>query len=205
MEQSRNGSRCDHSAEEPAVEGHLGSFGDTGKSKAGHGDGKVVTPGAGETAGQETGEFNCSANFAEEQNGEAETETAAEVHNKGAERVVDRFGSFGVTDQEERAQTGDFPEEVHPDQVIGGDNAEHCREENKHNEEEETSSVGFVFIVMLEVFHVAQRVDCDETPDDSDNQCHDYGKTVDIQIVTDFNAVARGQFKPKNQRRLNHC
>jgi hypothetical protein len=66
-------------------------------------------------------------------------------------------GLFGlrVSDQEERAERGDFPEQAEPKQIVGEDQAEHrTHEDEKNGEENGRRSDDFGVGMLVIIAHV---------------------------------------------------
>ena len=59
-------------------------------------------------------------------------------------------------------------------------------------------------MVMLEVFHVSQRVYTNQSTDDSNNEYHDHREAVYVHVADYFNVMSLSKFKPYQKRSLNN-
>ena len=135
--------------------------------------------------------------------GQRESQPAGQVHHQRPQRVALRLLGLRVTDQQERAERGDFPEQEQPHQVVGENEAEHRAHEDEQQREEKRTPVRNVAMGHLVVFaHVAQRIKADAAAHHAVDQGHDDGELVHEQILRHLQMRAGGQFKPDHQPRL---
>ena len=148
-------------------------------------------------------QFDAAGLPVQPHNGHREGESAGQVHHQRPQRVVLRLIGLRVTNQQERAERGDFPEEVQPHQVVGENEAEHRAHEDEQQREEKRTPVRNVAMRDLVVLpHVAQRVKANAAAHQAVDQGHDHGELVHEQILRHLQMLALRQLEPNHQTRL---
>ena len=117
-------------------------------------------------------ELKASAQLRHKSNGHSESQAAQQVHPQGAETVIYRLFRTGISNHKEGNHTGNLPEEINPDQILGQNQTEHSRQEQKQHGEEKRLSVLHLRVVFMISFHVSHCINTDKSSDKCNDNAH---------------------------------
>ena len=214
MEQCTRGGWRDHGAKQPGVERHLRRLRETRERQATERDGDEL--GVRSALDDEA----LERERAEVEHGQVkrheERDAADEVHDNLAEGVADGFFGARVGDEQERAGRRDLPPCEHPRHIVREHDDEHRREEQEHEREErrtavlalqfaQTVSFAVLVDVLLEVHHVAKRINADPAADDADDQRHDDRQRIDVEARHDMRVMGEAELEDHVACDLYRC
>ena len=202
MKQCAGGSGCDHSAQKPGMERHLGRLRQTGKRQADCGNCHQI--GVRNAKRQERIERQRVEIHYREVHANQEGNATQQVHDDLAERIADCLFGLGETDKQEGANRGYFPTGEHPQHIVGAYDKEHRRKEDEHQREEvRTAVLCSLGLVMLEVFHITQGVYADARANDANDQRHKDNQRINNKTCGYLDSVSHAQFKSKRADNLD--
>ena len=188
MDQCADGRGAFHGVREPDVKRKLRGFaaGAGEEKQAGDGEGAEDAPGfVGPRCGfrEELREVQCAESFEEQKHAEHEAEVADAVDDECFFAGV-RCGFFQKikADEQIAGEADAFPSDEE-ENVIGGE------DEDEHEEHEEVE-VGKEAVVAAFVRHVAGGIDVNEEADAGDDENHDHGQLVHLEVEARAEKIA---------------
>ena len=200
--QKRTGRRRrDHSAQQPGVERHLRRFGHARKAQARK---REYHERRRERADDDEVEEIDGVEFEHHEEERSQKGDAADhVHDDLTERIRDRFLSAGVADEEEGANCGDLPTGIEPDEIVAEDDRIHRCKEDEHEREEARTTIRFMLMFGLEVFHVANGVDANACAHKADDERHDERERINIKTAGAYDIVRASELEDERADKLD--
>ena len=130
-------------------------------------------------------------------------QAAQQVHPQGLKGILHGLIRLIVANQQEGTDTGDFPEEINPDQIAGENQPHHGSQEQKQHTEEKVSSVLVIQMVSVVILHISNCVHTDQTAYYTDDQTHGNGQLVRKNMIAGYLRPA-GKLQPGHQPRLRN-
>ena len=173
VDQGRDGRRAFHRVGEPNLERKLGGFTDSAAEEEER-DQRAEDQAVFRGKGVEFGQVDRVVGPVAHHDPEEKTEVADAVGDEGFFRGCGGRGFFvPVVDEQIGAETDQLPKNEHHEKIVGENDAEHRKHENRKTAE----VAGFGRVVV----HVAEREDMHTDADDTDDAEHEGGEVVELE------------------------
>ena len=130
-------------------------------------------------------------------------DAADHVHDDLTERVRDRFLSAGVANEKEGTNRSDLPTSIEPDEIVAEDDRIHRCKEDEHEREETRTTIRFMLMFGLKVFHVANGVDADACAHKADDERHDERERINIETAGAHDIVRASELEDERADKLD--
>jgi len=111
---------------------------------------------------QDDGQFSRTKLDPQVNDGQDETDTAQQIEIEGPQGIRLCLRRIWIADQKIRAQRGQFPEKVNPDQVIAEHDAIHRGQEGKQQGQEFLNPLRLLGMMVVVLVHVGHTVHDDQ-------------------------------------------